>query len=151
LSVDHYVYEKTRHRAEMGGLESVDEVARSLYEMNDRESESYFLQATEYGQRSPELLNETIAAWKSGSAERIYQSYCPRRNGPDGYWRWIEKRSSLWIPRIENAMKSGKQTMIIAGALHLSGPRGLSHNCKSAVTSWSSCDALRSQLLVIGY
>ena len=47
VSVDHYVYKKTRHRAEMGGLESVDEFARSLYEMNDRESESYLLQAIE--------------------------------------------------------------------------------------------------------
>ena len=124
-SVDHYVYEKTRHRAAMGGLETMDEFARTFSEMSDRESESYLLQAIEYGQRSPELLNETIAAWKSGSAERIYQLYSPRRNGPDGYWRWIEKRSSLWIPRIEDAMKSGKPTMIIAGALHLSGPRGV--------------------------
>ena len=125
LSVDHYVYERARHRGEMGGLETIDEFARSLYEMNDRESESYLLQAIEYGQRSPELLNETIGAWKSGSTERIYQLYSPRRNGPDGYWHWIEKRSSLWVPRIEAAMKSGKPTMIIAGALHLSGPRGV--------------------------
>jgi len=124
-SMDHYIYEKTRHRGETGGLETIDEFARSLYEMNDRESESYLLEAIEYGQRSPELLNATIAAWKSGSAERMYQLYSPRRNGVDGYWRWIEKRSSLWIPRIEDAMKSGKPTMIIVGALHLCGPRGI--------------------------
>jgi len=125
LSVDHYVYERARHRAEMGGLETIDEFARSLYEMNDRESESYLLQAIEYGQRSPELLNETIGAWKSGSTERIYQLYSPRRNGPGGYWRWIEKRSSLWAPRIEDAIKLGKPTMVIVGALHLCGPRGV--------------------------
>ena len=65
-SMDHYIYEKTRHRGEMGGLETIDEFARSLYEMNDRESESYLLEAIEYGQRSPEILNDTIAAWKSG-------------------------------------------------------------------------------------
>src|SRR6267378_3211473 len=124
-SMDHYIYEKTRHRGQSGGLETIDEFARSLYEMNDRESESYLLEAIEYGQRSPELLNATIAAWKSGSAERMYQLYSPRRNGVDGYWRWIEKRSSLWIPRIEDAMKSGKPTMIIVGALHLCGPRGI--------------------------
>ena len=77
LSVDHYIYEKTRHHAEMGGLETIDEFARSLYELNDRESESYLLESIQYGQRSPELLNETIAAWKSGSTERIYQLYSP--------------------------------------------------------------------------
>jgi uncharacterized protein YbaP (TraB family) len=124
-SVDHYIFEKTRHRGEFGGLETIDDFARSLYEMNDRESESFLLESIEYGQRSPELLNETIAAWEAGNTERIYQLYSPRKNGQDGYWRWIEKRSSSWIPRIEEAMKSPKPTMVIVGALHLCGPRGV--------------------------
>lgn len=123
-SMDHYIYEKTRHRGETGGLETIDEFVRSFSEMSDRESESFLLQSIEYG-RSPELLDQTIAAWKSGSTQRIYQLYAPRGNGPDGYWRWIEKRSSTWVPRIEDAMKSGKPTMVIVGALHLCGPRGV--------------------------
>lgn len=124
-SVDHYIYEKIRHRADTGGLETIDEFVRSFSEMNDRESESFFLQSVEYGQRSPELLDETIAAWKSGSPSRIYQLYAPRRNGADGYWRWVEKRTARWIPRIEDAIKSRKPTMVIVGALHVSGPRGV--------------------------
>ena len=93
--------------------------------MNDRESESFLLESIEYGQRSPELLDQTIAAWKAGNPERIYALYSPRKNGADGYWRWIEKRSSVWVPRIEDAMKSRKPTMVIIGALHLCGPRGV--------------------------
>jgi uncharacterized protein len=124
-SMDHYIYEKTRHRAETGGLETIDEFVRSFSEMSDRESESFLLEAIEYGQRSPELLNETIAAWKSGSSSRLYQLYVPRRNGPIGYWRWIEKRSTHWVPRIEATIKSGKPTMVIVGALHLCGPQGV--------------------------
>jgi uncharacterized protein len=124
-SVDHYIYEKIRHRADTGGVETIDEFVSSFSEMNDRESESFLRQSIEYGQRSPELLDQTIAAWKSGSPSRIYQLYAPRRNGPDGYWRWIEKRSARWIPRIEDAIKSRKPTMVIVGALHVSGPRGV--------------------------
>jgi len=124
-SVDHYIYEKIRHRADTGGLETIDEFVRSFSEMNDRESESFLRQSIEYGQRSPELLDQTIAAWKSGSPSRIYQLYAPRRNGADGYWRWIEKRSARWIPRIEDAIRSRKPTMVIVGALHVSGPRGV--------------------------
>jgi uncharacterized protein YbaP (TraB family) len=124
-SMDHYIHEKIRHRAEIAGLESIDEFVRTFSDMNDRESESFLLQSIEYGQRSPELLNETIAAWKAGSAARVYQLYAPRRNGAAGYWRWIEKRSALWIPRIEDAIKSRKPTMVIVGALHLCGPRGI--------------------------
>ena len=124
-SVDHYIFEKIRHRAEFGGLETIDEFVRSFSEMNDREGESFLLESIEYGQRSPELLNETIAAWKVGNTERIYQLYSPRKNGPDGYWRWVENRSASWVPRIEDAMKSRKPTMVIVGALHLCGPRGV--------------------------
>jgi uncharacterized protein YbaP (TraB family) len=124
-SVDHYIYEKIRNRAEIGGLETIDEFVRSFSEMSDRESESFLLQSIEYGQRSPELLDQTIAAWMSDSPARIYQLYAPRRNGAGGYWRWIEKRTARWIPRIEAAIKSRKPTMVIVGALHVSGPRGV--------------------------
>ena len=124
-SMDHYINEKTRHRAETSGLETIDEFVRSFSEMSDRESESFLLQSIEYGQRSPELLNETIAAWKAGDTNRMYRLYAPRKNGSDGYWRWVEKRSALWIPRIEPAIKSRQPTMVVVGALHLCGPRGL--------------------------
>jgi len=123
--MDHYIYLKIQHRAEFAGLESMDEFVRTFSEMSDRESESFLLQSIEYGQRSPELVNETIRAWQAGDTERMYRLYATRKNGPDGYWRWIEKRNSLWIPRIESAMKSGKPTMVVLGALHLSGPRGV--------------------------
>lgn len=123
-SMDHYIFSRTRHR-ESGGLETIDEFVQSFASMNDRESESFFLQAVEYGQRSPELLYETIAAWKAGSPSRVYQLYAPRRNGADGYWRWIERRTGRWIPRIEEAIKSRKPTMVIVGALHIGGPRGV--------------------------
>lgn len=124
-SMDHYINEKTRHRAETSGLETIDEFVRSFSEMSDRESESFLLQSIEYGQRSPELLNETIAAWKAGDTNRMYRLYAPRKNGSNGYWRWVEKRSALWIPRIEPAIKSRQPTMVVVGALHLCGPRGL--------------------------
>lgn len=123
-SVDRYVL-RTRHRSETGGLETIDEFVRTFAEMDDREGESFLLQAIEYGQRSPELLNETIAAWKAGDTNRMYRLYAPLKNGSDGYWRWIERRSALWIPRIERAIKSRQPTMVIVGALHLCGPRGV--------------------------
>ena len=124
-SMDHYIHQKTRHRGQTGGLETIDEFVRSFAEMSDRESESFLLQSIEYGQRSPELLDQTIAAWKAGSTQRVYQLYAPRTNGPDGYWRWIEKRSARWVPRIESAIREGQPTVVIVGALHVCGPRGV--------------------------
>jgi len=124
-SMDHYINQRTRHRGQTSGLETIDEFVRSFSEMNDRESESFLLQSIEYGQRSPELLYQTIAAWKAGSPARMYLLYAPRGNGAAGYWRWVEKRSALWVPRIESAIKSRQPTMVVVGALHLCGPRGV--------------------------
>jgi uncharacterized protein YbaP (TraB family) len=125
FSLDHYVNENVRHRGKLGGLETIDDFARSFTQMSDRESESFLLQAIEYGQRSPELLTATIAAWKAGNAQRMYELYAPRKNGANGYWRWIENRSAHWLPRIDNAIQAREPTMVIVGALHLCGPRGL--------------------------
>src|SRR5712692_361945 len=113
LGIDRYVFHKIRDRAEIRGLETIDEFVRSLSEMNDSASESFLLQSIDYGERSPELLNETIDAWKSGNTRRMYQLYAPRKNGPAGYWRWIERRDSIWIPRIEDAIESGKPTIVV--------------------------------------
>jgi uncharacterized protein len=125
LSVDRYVFHKIHTPAEIGGLETADEFVRSLSEMSDSASESFLLQAIDYGERSPELLDETIAAWKRGNAQHMYHLYGPRKNGPAGYWRWIERRDSIWVPRIEDAIKSGKPTIVVVGAFHLCGPRGV--------------------------
>jgi uncharacterized protein len=124
-SVDHYVYQKMPFRAETGGLETTDEFVRTFSEMNDRESESFLLELIEDGERSPELMNGMIATWESGNAQQMYRLCAPRRNGADGYWRWIERRNSLWLPRIENAINARRPTMVVVGALHLCGPRGV--------------------------
>jgi uncharacterized protein YbaP (TraB family) len=124
-SMDHYINEKARHLGQVSGLETMDEFVRSFSEMGDREGESFLLQSIEYGQRSPELLYETIAAWKAGSTARMYQLYAPRKNGAAGYWRWIERRNAFWVPRIEHAIQSSAPTMVIVGALHLCGPRSV--------------------------
>jgi uncharacterized protein YbaP (TraB family) len=36
--------------------------------------------------------------------------------------RFLQRRNVRWIPKIEDAIKSGKPTMIVAGAMHFAGP-----------------------------
>lgn len=124
LSVERYVYQKAG-RAEIGGLETFKAVIHSVSEMSDAESESFLLEMMAYSERLPRLLIETMDAWKLGNTQRMYRLYAPTAGEPGGYWHWIENRSSTWIPRIEEAIKSGKPTMVVVGALHFCGPNSI--------------------------
>jgi uncharacterized protein len=125
LSIERYVYQKAGGRAEIGGLETFNEFIHSISEMTDADNESFLLQTISYSERMPGMYVETIDAWKSGNTERTYQLYAPRTDGATGYWRWIQRRSANSIPRIEQAIKSGKPTMVIVGALHFCGPNSI--------------------------
>ena len=96
-----------------------------IADMSDADNESFLLQMISYSERLPGMYLETIDAWKKGDAQRMYQLYAPRSDGAAGYWRWIEKRSAKVIPKIEDALKSGKPTMIVVGALHFCGPNSI--------------------------
>jgi uncharacterized protein len=123
LSVDHYIYEKAHRRKEIGGLESVDELVKSFTSMSDAQSEAYLLDCVAFAQHGSRLLDETTSTWKTGDANRLYRLYARPRNS--GYWRWIERRHSLWLPPLEAAMRTGKPTLVVAGALHFCGPRSI--------------------------
>lgn len=124
LSVDRYVYNKIRGRKQIGGLETVDEFVQAFSNMSDADSESYLLETIGYGQRFPQLFTDTIAAWNSGDTHRMYRLYAPRTKN-SGYWRWLESRNLIWASRIEEAIRSGKSSTVVAGALHFCGPRSI--------------------------
>ena len=39
--------------------------------------------------------------------------------------RFVDERNRKWVPRIKVELKSGKPTAIVAGALHVSGPKSI--------------------------
>jgi len=47
------------------------------------------------------------------------------KEAPTVWWRLLDRRNAKWAPRIEAAIKSGKPTLVVAGALHFSGPQSV--------------------------
>jgi uncharacterized protein len=125
LSIDRYIYNRARGHSQIGGLETAGQFIQSLAGLSDAESETFLLEAIDYGERCPELLIETGVAWRSGDAQRMYRLYASRARRVSGYWNWLERRQVTWLPRIEAAIKSGEPTMIVVGALHFTGPHSL--------------------------
>jgi hypothetical protein len=39
------------------------------------------------------------------------------KEAPTVWWRLLDRRNARWIPRIETAIRSGRATLIVAGAL----------------------------------
>ena len=125
--VDYHVEEMARRYSKpTDGLETVDEHIRVLSDMHMVEGEVFLLQAVVHAGEAPRLYQEEVAAWKKGDTNRLYAMYVGRmKEAPTVWWRLLDRRNAKWVPRIESAIKSGRPTLVVAGALHFSGPRSV--------------------------
>jgi uncharacterized protein len=125
--VDNYVAERARHYSKTtGGLETADEHIRVFSDMHEIEGEVYLLQAIVHSAEAPQQYQQDVAAWQSGNTNRLYAMHVREmKEAPTVWWRLLDHRNAKWVPRIEAAIKSGKPTLVVAGALHFSGPRSV--------------------------
>ena len=129
-----YIYGVDNHVAEMArryskrtsGVETVDEHVHVLSDMHMIEGEVYLLQALVHAAEASQQFRLDVAAWKSGDTNRLYAMHIRRmKEAPTVWWRLLDQRNAKWIPRLEAAIKSGTPTLVVAGALHFSGPRSV--------------------------
>jgi uncharacterized protein YbaP (TraB family) len=125
--IDNYVAQKARyHSNPTGGLETVDEHIHVFSDMHEIEGEVFLLQCLVHCDEDPKQFQDEVAAWKSGNTERLYALQLPRiKEAPTVWWRLLDRRNARWIPKIEAAIKSGKPTMVVAGAMHFCGPHSV--------------------------
>ena len=125
--VDNHVAQMARRYSKItGGLETVDEHIHVFSDMHMIEGEVYLLQALVHAAETPQQFRLDVAAWKSGDTNRLYAMHVRRmKEAPTIWWRLLDRRNAKWIPRLEAAIKSGTPTLVVAGALHFSGPRSV--------------------------
>ena len=124
--LDNYVERRARAKhCPLYGLETVDDHVRVLSDMSDLESEVFLLQTLVFADQGPKRYAEGVAAWKVGNTQRIADLDLPDTVDVPLNPRLLYTRNARWIPVIENAIKSGKPTLIVAGAMHFSGQRNV--------------------------
>jgi uncharacterized protein YbaP (TraB family) len=125
--VDSYIAQRARYYGKLtGGLETVDEHIHVFSDMFDAEGEVVLLQAIIHAKEQAGQFRQDVAAWKAGDAARLYAIHAGEmKEAPTVWWRLLDQRNASWIPRIETAIRSGRPTLIVAGALHFPGPRGV--------------------------
>ena len=125
--VDNHVAEMARRYSKRtGGVETVDEHVHVFSDMHMIEEEVYLLQALIHAAEASQQFQLDVAAWKSGDTNRLYAMHVRRmKEAPTVWWRLLDRRNAKWISRLEAAIKSGTPTLVVAGALHFSGPRSV--------------------------
>jgi len=125
--VDNHVAQMARRYSKRtGGVETVDEHVHVFSDMHMIEGEVYLLEALVHAAEASQQFQLDVAAWKSGDTNRLYAMHVRRmKEAPTIWWRLLDQRNAKWIPRLEAAIKSGTPTLVVAGALHFSGPRSV--------------------------
>ena len=125
--VESYLVSLTRkNHKKMDGLETMDEHFAVLGDMSDTDSEASLLLAFIQLDQKSAAFNRIVAAWKRGDTDAIdrelgqeYQSVPSLRR------RMLYARNERWLPKIDGYLRSGKTWMVVAGAGHMSGDRGV--------------------------
>jgi uncharacterized protein YbaP (TraB family) len=125
--LDNYFVDHARISGkEIGGLESVDEHVSVLGGMSDRDGEYMLRDALTQPDDGAKEFSRMYKAWRRGDTDALWAGDARlRRDAPNIAARMVDNRNVKWIPRIEAELKSGKPTVIVAGALHFSGPRSV--------------------------
>jgi uncharacterized protein len=75
----------------------------------------------------PQVINKLIAAWKTGDLATIdtFMLDDMRVKYPGIFKDLIVSRNNLWLPKIEDMLKTPEVEFVLAGAGHLAGKEGL--------------------------
>jgi uncharacterized protein YbaP (TraB family) len=71
-------------------------------------------------------ITDLIQGWESGNAERVGDILNQEvKEAPDIYKRLLTDRNERWVPEIEKLMEKNKSALVIVGAGHLVGKKGV--------------------------
>jgi uncharacterized protein YbaP (TraB family) len=74
----------------------------------------------------PSMVDELYAAWRSGDVRRLDEFLLEGyRETPKLYDDLVDRRNRNWVPQLKALLERGEDTLVVVGALHLVGERGL--------------------------
>jgi len=97
-----------------------------LGNMTARDQKSFLSQTLEDLDIAAQLAGDMVAAWQQGDADKLYTLLFKSFEGhPDIEDRLLTRRNKDWLPKIEALLGKSQNTMVIVGAGHLIGPKGI--------------------------
>jgi uncharacterized protein YbaP (TraB family) len=108
------------------GLESVDFGLSLLTSFSSEENEVLVKTTLEEMKLIRQEFADIVNAWKSGDVvalEKLLNSMAT--DAPVLFKRLVTDRSESWLPKIEQLSRGSKNAIVIVGAAHMVGKRGL--------------------------
>lgn len=134
VGVDAYMHSKALQDGKLSGqLETVEEQLGFMEQMG-RGREDELIEYTLIDiENLSSLMRSMKQAWRSGDMKKMEQvgidPYIDKF--PDTINNLLGNRNDKWIPEIEAMLKSREVELILVGALHFAGERGLLAQLKS--------------------
>ena len=110
----------------LGGLETFDEHIGVLGNMSDADSEAMLLLGFIHLDQSSARFNRTVADWKRGDVAALDHELADEyRDAPGVHRRMLTDRNERWLPTLDRYLRSGRTWMVVAGAGHMTGDKGV--------------------------
>ncbi|MDZ7753149.1 MAG: TraB/GumN family protein [Gammaproteobacteria bacterium] len=108
-------------------LESVEAQLDYLAAMGEGRESAFVLYSLEDLERTDELMEELITAWRGGDMETLRELFVTdmKRAFPGLYANLLVKRTREWLPRVEGMFEEPGTELVLVGAAHLVGEEGL--------------------------
>lgn len=122
----HFAQKAHYDHKQIGGLVSFKEHVAVFSKMNDADGEASLLLAFIELNTSGKKGEETLANWKRGDVAAIGREMEEHfADAPGLKRRMLTERNERWVPKLEGYLRSGKTWMVVAGAFHMVGDRGV--------------------------
>ena len=127
--VDDHYYNRARQQGKpVGFLESVDVTLAFLETLNELDANDQVAATLDSFKQLDELMERGVTAWRQGDMDALYEAFEVdemQRYYPDIYRVLIHERHQAWWPVLEGILSRPGRSLVLVGALHVSGPDSL--------------------------
>ena len=109
------------------GLESIQEHIKFVAELGEGNEEQYLKQTLEDIKETESMMRDMVRAWKEGDVSALEHLVITemQRDYPEVFQTLLIDRNLHWLPQIEQMMSTPETEIVLVGAAHLIGQKGI--------------------------
>ena len=129
LGIDKYFLDRAKDKKEIKELEGMAFQVDLLSSFSEEEGENFLFYTLQETSADTEELDDMISSWRTGDAEKMAKVVTrtsdkyPELKGI--YQKLIEGRNQGMAEKVESYLNTGKIHLVISGAAHLVGDKGI--------------------------
>ncbi len=108
-------------------LETIEQQIAFISSLGENNPDEFILNAIEDSAEDLESIVVMVDAWRSGNETKLYKEIIQEieEQYPDVYKSLLSNRNRTWYPKLESMLHSEPTELILVGAGHLVGDKGI--------------------------